>query len=198
LRSKSWRPERDPVGSESKGLIIDFSPDGEDRSILVLKKYSMHISPEHCEELMRQALAEAQAASKIGEVPVGAVIARLDNNKLVICAAAHNLVESHKDPTAHAERLAIQEAAKSLGNWRLSECILCVTLEPCTMCAGAISLARVGCVIFGAADPVQGAYGSLYDLSSDARLPSNPRVIGGVLEKECSTILGEFFARKRK
>lgn len=141
---------------------------------------------------MRLALAEAGAAGD--DVPVGAVI--IDPAGQVI-AAAHNQREYAGDPTAHAEILAIRAAAVHLGTWRLSGCTLVVTLEPCTMCAGAAVLARVERIVYGAIDPKAGAAGSLWDVVRDRRLNHRPEVIASVLADECGALLTEFFARRR-
>jgi tRNA(adenine34) deaminase len=144
------------------------------------------------EEAMRLALAEAGAAGD--DVPVGAVV--IDPVGKVI-AAAHNRREQAGDPTAHAEILAIRAAAAHLGTWRLSGCTLVVTLEPCTMCAGAAVLARVERIVYGAIDPKAGAVGSLWDVVRDRRLNHRPEVIAPVLADECGALLTEFFARRR-
>jgi tRNA(adenine34) deaminase len=153
----------------------------------------MKLEPEYLEHLMRQALQQAALAAACGEVPVGAVIARGDE----VLAAAHNEMEEGRDATRHAEVLAVQRASQRLGGWRLTDSVLCVTLEPCTMCAGAIRLARIPVVVYGAPDPKLGAFGSLYDLSQDDRLGPPPRVITGVLAEECAAQLQEFFRSKR-
>lgn len=145
------------------------------------------------ESLMRLALQEAEAARRAGEVPIGAVIAHQGR----IIAAAHNQREQLHDPTAHAEMIAITQAAEALGSWRLEECTLCVTLEPCPMCAGAILLARIPIVVYGANDPKAGAVESLYRLLDDPRLNHRCTVFGGVLAAECGTILTEFFRAQR-
>jgi tRNA(adenine34) deaminase len=144
------------------------------------------------EDAMRLALAEAAAAGE--DVPVGAVI--LDSAGEVI-AAAHNQREQSRDPTAHAEILALRAAATELGTWRLSGCTLIVTLEPCTMCAGAAVLARVDRLVYGAIDPKAGAVGSLWDVVRDRRLNHRPEVIASVLADECGAVLTEFFAKRR-
>lgn len=141
---------------------------------------------------MVHALAEA---AKSGEdVPVGAVI--IDGDGQVI-ATGHNEREAKHDPTAHAEIVAIRKAAEAKGSWRLDDCTLVVTLEPCVMCAGAIVSARIPRVVFGAWDVRVGASGSLYDLIRDARLGAPAEVISGVMEEECAAQLREFFAKKR-
>ena len=142
---------------------------------------------------MRQALDEARAAFEEDEVPVGAVVVHEER----VIAQAHNQRETLNDPTAHAEMIAITQAAEALGSWRLTNCTLYVTLEPCPMCAGAIVQARLPTVIFGAADPKGGGCQSLYAITNDERLNHRSVVIGGVLEHECSTILTEFFHQQR-
>jgi tRNA(adenine34) deaminase len=142
---------------------------------------------------MVSALAEARAAASDGEVPVGAVTL-VDG---VIVAARHNEREARNDPTAHAELLALQETARALGGWRLSDVTLVVTLEPCPMCAGALVAARVGRLVFGAADPRAGACGSLYNLCADPRLNHELPVTAGVRSEEAVALLTSFFAQKR-
>ena len=142
---------------------------------------------------MRQALDEARAAFEEDEVPVGAVVVHEER----VIAQAHNQRETLNDPTAHAEMIAITQAAEALGSWRLTNCTLYVTLEPCPMCAGAIVQARLPTVIFGAAAPKGGGCQSLYAITNDERLNHRSVVIGGVLEHECSTILTEFFQQQR-
>jgi tRNA(adenine34) deaminase len=142
---------------------------------------------------MAAALAEARTAGRLGEVPVGAVLVR--DGRLL--AHAHNLREATNDPTGHAEVLAIREGARSLGSWRLEGCTLYVTLEPCAMCAGAMVLARLPRLVFGAADPKAGAVGSLLDLARDPRLNHRVEVSTGVLAAECGEVLREFFAARR-
>ncbi|WP_260696809.1 tRNA adenosine(34) deaminase TadA [Streptomyces sp. 130] len=139
---------------------------------------------------MRRALAEAHRAAATGDVPVGAVVLGPDGVPL---AAGHNEREATGDPTAHAEVLALRRAAAALGEWRLSGCTLVVTLEPCTMCAGALVQARVGRVVYGARDEKAGAAGSLWDVVRDRRLNHRPEVISGVLEAECAAPLTAFF-----
>ena len=145
------------------------------------------------EELMEIALEEARAATMHGDVPVGAVVAV--GGELV--ARRHNEREHLGDPTAHAEVLALRDAAEALGSWRLSDATMVVTLEPCPMCAGAIQQARVERVVFGAADMKAGACGSLYNLGADPRLNHEYQVMGGLLEEECAALLSEFFAARR-
>jgi tRNA(adenine34) deaminase len=158
------------------------------------------LEPSSHEFYMRQALREAQVAFDEDEVPIGAVVVRDDpatGDRRVI-AAAHNQREQLHDPTAHAEMIAITQAAEALGNWRLDGCSLYVTLEPCPMCAGAIVLARIPRVIFGAADPKAGAVTTLYQLLDDPRLNHRSEVIAGVLGAECGEILSRFFRAKRR
>ncbi|GLF96600.1 tRNA adenosine(34) deaminase TadA [Streptomyces yaizuensis] len=139
---------------------------------------------------MRLALAEAERAALSGDVPVGAVVLAPDGTTL---ATGHNERELTGDPTAHAEVLAIRRAAARTGGWRLTDCTLVVTLEPCTMCAGTITQSRVGRVVFGARDEKAGAVGSLWDVVRDRRLNHRPEVIAGVLEEECAKALTAFF-----
>ncbi|MEN8649963.1 tRNA adenosine(34) deaminase TadA [Streptomyces sp. 21So2-11] len=139
---------------------------------------------------MRLALDEAARAAEAGDVPVGAVLLAPDGSLL---AAGHNEREATGDPTAHAEVLAIRRAAGKLGGWRLTGCTLVVTLEPCTMCAGALVQSRVDRVVYGALDEKAGAAGSLWDVVRDRRLNHRPEVVGGVLEAECSAQLTAFF-----
>ncbi|MEU7000307.1 tRNA adenosine(34) deaminase TadA [Nonomuraea sp. NPDC046570] len=146
------------------------------------------------EPAMRLALAEAGRAAGRGEVPVGAVVLGASGEVL---AAAGNDREASADPTAHAEVLALRQAARDLGGWRLSGCTLVVTLEPCTMCAGAAVLARVDRIVYGAVDEKGGAVGSLWDVVRDRRLNHRPEVIMGVLAGECSAVLKEFFGTRR-
>ncbi len=145
------------------------------------------------ERYMLAALAEAKRAADENEVPVGAVIVHDEQ----IIASAHNQREQLQDPTAHAEMLAITQAAASLGSWRLQDCSLYVTLEPCAMCAGAIVQARISAVIFGASDPKGGAVASLYQLLQDKRLNHRAAVVGDVLAEHCAQILTEFFQLQR-
>ncbi|WP_019073296.1 tRNA adenosine(34) deaminase TadA [Streptomyces hokutonensis] len=140
---------------------------------------------------MRLALDEAGAAAPGGDVPVGAVVLSPDGT--TVLATGHNEREASGDPTAHAEVLAIRRAAAHLGEWRLSGCTLVVTLEPCTMCAGALVQSRVDRVVYGARDEKAGAAGSLFDVVRDRRLNHRPEVIEGVLADECAQLLTEFF-----
>jgi tRNA(adenine34) deaminase len=146
------------------------------------------------EALVRRALVLAAAAPRTGDVPIGAVVIDEDGREL---AAACNGREAFDDPTAHAEVLALRAAAAVRGEWRLTGCTLAVTVEPCTMCAGAIGLARVDRVVFGAWEPKTGAAGSLWDVLRDRRLTHRPEVVGGVLEEECAALLEDFFSGHR-
>jgi tRNA(adenine34) deaminase len=145
------------------------------------------------ERLMRMAIDRARAAAGHGDVPIGALIAR-HGEPLV---AAGNERELRRDPTAHAELLAIRAAAEALGGWRLPETTLYVTLEPCAMCAGAIVLARIPSVVFGAADPKAGAAGSVLDVLGEPALNHRPQVAGGLLGEDCAKLLREFFGARR-
>ena len=145
------------------------------------------------ERWMRAALELARQAYDEGEVPIGAVIVHNDR----IIGEGYNQRESLKDPTAHAEMIAITQAAQSLESWRLLDCTIYVTLEPCPMCAGAIVLARIPTVIYGTTDPKAGACHSLFQITDDARLNHRAAVLGGVLQPECKALLQEFFAQQR-
>jgi tRNA(adenine34) deaminase len=151
------------------------------------------------EEFMRHALREAEAALAEDEVPIGAIILFDDpvSSSRQIIAAAHNQREQLRDPTAHAEMIAITQAAQALSNWRLEHCTLYVTLEPCPMCAGAIVLARMPRVVYGAADPKAGAARTIFQLLDDPRLNHRADVVAGVLAEPCGEILSRFFAQKR-
>jgi tRNA(adenine34) deaminase len=151
------------------------------------------------EHYMQLALAEAWAAFEENEVPVGAVIVHRDGTRgHAVIAAAHNQREQLQDPTAHAEMIAITQAAALLGSWRLEDCTLYVTLEPCPMCAGAIVQARIPCVVYGATDPKAGAVATLYQLLDDPRLNHRCEVRSGVLAGECTELLREFFRKQRQ
>ena len=145
------------------------------------------------ERMMRLALEEARAAAAGGDVPVGAVIVRGDE----ILARAGNAREREQDPTAHAEILALRQASSAIGSWHLEGCAMVVTLEPCAMCAGAVVLARLDRLVFGASDPKAGFAGSLGDLVRDGRLNHEVDVTVGVLAEECGEILRAFFADRR-
>lgn len=158
------------------------------------------------EAFMRLALEEAQLAAQIGEVPVGAVVVYAPVDKATrkptaeprVIAKAHNLRETDRDATAHAELLAMRAAMRELDAWRLDGCTVYVTLEPCLMCAGLMQQARLTRCVFGASDPKGGAVGSLYQLNADERLNHRFEVRAGVLESECATILKDFFRARRK
>ena len=143
---------------------------------------------------MREALRQARAATETADVPIGAVV--LDAAGTVV-GRGRNQREADADPTAHAEVLALRRAAEARGEWRLEGCTLVVTLEPCTMCAGAAVLSRVERVVFGAYDDKAGAVGSLWDVVRDRRLNHRPEVVSGVLADECTLLLQEFFATHR-
>ena len=155
--------------------------------------YEPEPSGDLSEHWMREALAEAKIAQSEGEVPIGAVIVRRGK----ILARAHNQREQLRDPTAHAEMIAITQAATAVGSWRLEQCELYVTLEPCPMCAGAIVLARIPRVVYGATDPKAGAVETLYHLLNDQRLNHMVDTTGGVLGEQCGAILSEFFRHQR-
>jgi tRNA(adenine34) deaminase len=143
---------------------------------------------------MQRALDEATLALASNDVPVGAVVVDAGGN---IVGAAHNRREADRDPTAHAEMLALRQAAATVGSWRLDDCTLVVTLEPCTMCAGAVVLARIGRLVFGAWNEEMGAAGTLWDVVRDRRLTHRPEVISGVRDAECGALLQTFFATQR-
>ncbi|GAB3460185.1 nucleoside deaminase [Actinophytocola sediminis] len=144
---------------------------------------------------MRRAIEVARTAVRTEDVPIGAVVLGPDGAEL---SAAANAREAQADPTAHAEILALRAAATNFGDgWRLAGCTLVVTVEPCTMCAGALVLARIARVVFGAWEPRTGAVGSLWDVVRDRRLTHRPEVVGGVLAEECGALLAEFFAGHR-
>jgi tRNA(adenine34) deaminase len=145
-------------------------------------------------DLMGVALDEARVAPEHGDVPIGAVVARVDTGDIV--ARRHNQREQERDPTAHAELLALRDAARA-GSWRLDGCALVVTLEPCPMCAGAVVAARLDLVAFGAADPKAGALGSLYNVAADPRLNHEATVVDGVRADECGALLRAFFSERR-
>ncbi|MFA9477707.1 tRNA adenosine(34) deaminase TadA [Phycisphaerales bacterium AB-hyl4] len=150
-------------------------------------------NPDHDEAMMRLALTEADRAAAMGEVPVGAVIVQGD----VVLARAHNRRESDADPTAHAELLAMRAAAQQLGTWRMDECTLYVTLEPCPMCAGALVNARMGRLVYGCTDPKMGCVDTLYHLCTDTRFNHRLMVRGGLLAEDCAAMLQRFFQARR-
>lgn len=145
-------------------------------------------------EWMLEAIAEAKKAEAIGEVPIGAVIVR-DN---AIIGRGHNLRETRHDPTAHAEMVAIREACETIGAWRLLDCTLYVTLEPCPMCAGAIVQSRVKRVVYGTADPKAGCAGTLMNLLQEPRFNHETELTSGVLQPDCALLLTRFFRRLRE
>ncbi len=147
----------------------------------------------HDLDMMRLALRQAEAAARTGEVPVGAVVYR-DGRVL---AEGHNQRETKADPTAHAEIVALRDAARVVGSWRLDGCSIAVTLEPCPMCAGALVNARIERLVYGAADPKMGCVDTLYRICTDARFNHRLVVTAGVLADECGKILSEFFASRR-
>lgn len=144
---------------------------------------------------IRRALIAAEHAGSRGDVPVGAVV--VHDNTMQLAGVGWNMREAAQDPTGHAEIMALRDATRTLGRWRLDDCTLYVTLEPCTMCAGAIVAARIRRLVFGAWDPKAGAAGSIRDVVRDARVNHQVEVIGGVCEAECSRKLLEFFAEQR-
>jgi tRNA(adenine34) deaminase len=145
------------------------------------------------QSMMRLALEQAQRAAEMGEVPIGAVVYRSDE----VLALAHNLRESRADPTAHAEILALKDAAAKLGTWRLDGCTLAVTLEPCPMCAGALINSRIARLVYGAPDPKMGCVDTLYELCTDTRFNHRLEVQSGVLQDECVAVLQAFFQARR-
>jgi tRNA(adenine34) deaminase len=147
------------------------------------------------QQFMRLAIDEARRADAAGDVPIGAVLVDADGT---VIGTGHNERESMADPTAHAEVLAIRAAARERGGWRLDGCALFVTLEPCTMCAGAIVLARLDRLVYGAIGPKAGAVGSLWDVVRDRRLNHRPEVVSGVLADECGELLRSWFEAKRR
>ena len=146
------------------------------------------------EDFMLEALREAEKALSIDEVPIGAIIVK-DG---MIIGRGHNMTETTKDPTAHAEILAIREAAQKLGGWRLLGCQMYVTTEPCSMCAGALILARIQTVFIGTLDPKAGACGSLMNILQDERLNHNVRIETGIMQQQCEKIMKSFFQKLRK
>jgi tRNA(adenine34) deaminase len=153
------------------------------------------VDGEQLDALMGIAIDEARAAAEHGDVPIGAVVARVDTGDVL--ARRHNERERAGDPTAHAEILSLRDASRAVGSWRLDGCALVVTLEPCAMCAGAVVASRLHLVAFGAADPKGGALGSLYNLAADPRLNHEATVVDGVRAAECAALLTDFFAARR-
>jgi len=147
------------------------------------------------ESLMQEAIAEADAALAVEEVPVGCVILHVPTDRVI--ARGHNRRESHGDPTAHAEIVALREAAAELGTWRLSECAMAVTLEPCPMCAGAIVNARLGRLVYGCDDPKAGAIRTLFKICDDPRLNHRVEISAGVMAEKCAQLLRDFFKAQR-
>ena len=145
------------------------------------------------EYYMKLAIEEAKKAQKLGEVPIGAIIVK--NNEVI--ARSHNLRETAQLPTAHAEHIAIERASKVVGSWRLEECKLYVTLEPCVMCAGAIVMSRIPKVVYGATDPKGGSSGSLMNLLEESQFNHRAEIVKGVLEQECGDLLRNFFRELR-
>ena len=145
------------------------------------------------EQFMREALSLAQQAAELGEVPVGAIVVK---DGVIVGRGSNAPIGSH-DPSAHAEILALRNAAKNIGNYRLVDCSLYVTLEPCAMCAGAIQHARIGQLVFGAKDPKTGACGSVVSLMTEEKLNHHTNVAAGVLENECGQLLSDFFRQRR-
>jgi len=143
---------------------------------------------------MARPLELAAVAERAGDVPVGAVVVDAEG---VVVGEGHNVRETHQDPTGHAEIVALREAARRTGSWRLIGCTLVVTLEPCVMCAGAMVMARLPTVVFGAYDPNAGACGSVWDVARDRRANHRVQVVGGVREPECAGLLVDFFAARR-
>jgi tRNA(adenine34) deaminase len=168
----------DSVDSRAKGSLV-----------------SIELAPAILDAAMAQAIDEARRGPDHGDVPIGAVVVRLRDGAVV--SRRHNERETSSDPTAHAEVLALRDAAAGVGSWRLDGHALVVTLEPCAMCAGAAAAARIGLVAFGAADPKAGALGSLYHLGADPRLNHEFPVLAGVRADECAVLLSSFFAARR-
>ncbi len=201
--SEFW-PHREPTQRDLDAYSEDFSSDdmcggimsdmsGDIRGGMSRGMSGGDVSVD-AERWMREAIREARLAESEGEVPIGVVIVR-DGR---IIARAHNQREQLQDPTAHAETIAITQASSVVGSWRLERCTLYVTLEPCAMCAGAILLARIPHVFYGATDPKAGAVDTLYRLLDDTRLNHRARTTGGVLAEECGAMLTDFFRKQRK
>ena len=182
---------REPIRSEFDGLLLGEAP-------MFVTPFDFPLSdPRHPFHVahMKMAIDEARIAADEDEVPIGCVIVSREKG---VIARAHNQRETLNDPTGHAEMIAITQAAAALGSWRLENCILYVTLEPCPMCAGAIVLARLAMVVYGALDPKAGACESLYRITNDARLNHRAQSVSGVLAEQCSGLLSDFFAAQRK
>jgi tRNA(adenine34) deaminase len=181
------QPNVNPICADVNENPVSIGVYGKTRELFV-ENHS------HDEKFMRQALELARQAEQLGEVPVGAVIV-LDGR---VIAAAGNRRETWQDPTAHAELIALREAARRIDSWRLEETTLYVTLEPCVMCMGGIILSRVPRLVFGARDPRVGAVGSVFDLADDERFNHRVEVCEGVLADECGEILSNFFRQLRE
>jgi tRNA(adenine34) deaminase len=187
--------EKDPTMSESNSMEFDDTDSWMlEEGIESLGLESLGLGALGDERFMRRALQQAELAVQQDEVPVGAIVVHA--NKII--ATAFNQREQLADPTAHAEMIAITQAASHLNSWRLIDCTLFVTLEPCPMCAGAILQSRIPRVVYGALDPKAGAVVSLYQLLNDPRLNHRCEVVGGVLASDCGQILTDFFERKRR
>ena len=161
---------------------------------MVDEDLNLTVSPLHV-QWMREALKHAQAAADAGEVPIGCVIVNESTGQIL--AGAGNRRQGDRDPTAHAEILALRAAGQAIGHWRLCDCTLVVTLEPCPMCAGAIVNARIVRVIYGCADPKAGAIDTLYSIARDERLNHRAEIVSGVLADECAAVLRQFFQAQR-
>lgn len=159
-----------------------------------------HLSDKPHEHYMQMALRQAYQAAEADEVPTGCIVTHRtpENGSISVVAKAHNQVETLRDPTAHAEMIAITQAAAALGDWRLVNCTLYVTKEPCAMCAGAIVLARIPRIVFGVSDPKRGGAESVFNIVDHPNLISRCEIIKGVLEQECLMVLQEFFQAKRR
>jgi tRNA(adenine34) deaminase len=187
--------EKDPTMSELNSMEFDDADSWMlEEGLEALGLESLGLGALGDEHFMRRALQQAELAVQQDEVPVGAIVVHA--NKII--ATAFNQREQLADPTAHAEMIAITQAASHLNSWRLIDCTLFVTLEPCPMCAGAILQSRIPRVVYGALDPKAGAVVSLYQLLNDPRLNHRCEVVGGVLASDCGQILTDFFERKRK
>jgi tRNA(adenine34) deaminase len=187
--------EKDPTMSESNSMEFDDADSWMlEEGLESLGLESLGLGALGDERFMRRALQQAELAVQQDEVPVGAIVVHA--NKII--ATAFNQREQLADPTAHAEMIAITQAASHLNSWRLIDCTLFVTLEPCPMCAGAILQSRIPRVVYGALDPKAGAVVSLYQLLNDPRLNHRCEVVGGVLASDCGQILTDFFERKRR
>ena len=167
---------------------------GDDRNVTKVSNFQNRPVKASDDAAIRAAIEQARHALATADVPIGAVVLGPSGE---IIGTGFNAREAENDPTAHAELLALRQAASALGSWRLDGCTLAVTLEPCTMCAGAIVLARVPRLVFGAWDPKAGACGSMRDVVRDRRLNHTVEVIGGVQEAECAQLLDDFFANQR-